>query len=145
MEADGVADAGLSDCLGHLEGVELVLCRIVTGGIDVLAEAENAVDVTQDEPALEDELARKSKREVRSEREESEVSRCETPGHRGFGRAGRTVGTRYPRVAVVPPARSWLTSLWLCAGIHDDPPREVDLSFGVSSAPQEHGRSALSY
>ena len=59
MEADGVTDAGLSDCLGHLESVELVLCRIVTGGIDVLAEAENAVDVTQDEPALEYELARK--------------------------------------------------------------------------------------
>ena len=77
MEADCVTDAGLSDCLGDLDGIELVLCRIVTGGIDVLAEAENAVDVTQDEPALEDELARISKREVRSEREESEVSSCE--------------------------------------------------------------------
>ena len=77
MEPDGVADAGLPDCLGYVEGVELALCRIVTGGIDVLAETENAVDVTQDEPTLEDELPRKSKGEMRSEREEGEVPRCE--------------------------------------------------------------------
>jgi hypothetical protein len=60
----------LTYCVSDVSGLEFVSRRLVPGGVDVCAETQDPVDVAQDEPALEDKLARETEGKLAGERKE---------------------------------------------------------------------------